>query len=88
MVLLDAGDFSQGSTYVSLSKGATAVELMNAVGYDAVTLGNHEFDYGFPQLKANLSYSAADFLVTCVNLVDDEGAPYLRSRRYRSRYGR
>ena len=61
---------------------------MNAVGYDAVTLGNHEFDYGFPQLKANLSYSAADFLVTCVNLVDDEGAPYLRSRRYRSRYGR
>lgn len=75
VVLLDAGDFSQGSTYVSLSKGATAVELMNAVGYDAVTLGNHEFDYGFPQLKANLSNSAADFLVTCVNLVDDEGAP-------------
>ena len=75
VVLLDAGDFSQGSTYVSLSKGATAVELMNAVGYDAVTLGNHEFDYGFPQLKANLSYSAADFLVTCVNLVDDKGDP-------------
>lgn len=75
VVMLDAGDFSQGSTYVSLSKGATAVELMNAVGYDAVTLGNHEFDYGFPQLKANLSYSAADFLVTCVNLVDDKGAP-------------
>ena len=39
VVLLEAGDFSQGSTYVSLSKGATAVELMNAVGYDAVTLG-------------------------------------------------
>ena len=75
VVLLDAGDFSQGSTYVSLSKGATAVELMNAVGYDAVTLGNHEFDYGFPQLKANLSNSAADFLVTCVNLVDDKGDP-------------
>ena len=75
MVLLDAGDFSQGSTYVSLSKGATAVELMNAVGYDAVTLGNHEFDYGFPQLKANLSNAAADFLVTCVNLVDDKGDP-------------
>ena len=75
VVLLDAGDFSQGSTYVSLSKGATAVELMNAVGYDAVTLGNHEFDYGFPQLKANLSNAAADFLVTCVNLVDDKGDP-------------
>lgn len=45
VVLVDAGDFSQGSPYVSLSKGATAVEMMNAVGYDIVTLGNHEFDY-------------------------------------------
>lgn len=72
VALLDAGDFSQGSPYVSLSKGATAVELMNKVGYDAVTLGNHEFDYGFPQLKANLGYGKADFLVTCINLLDEE----------------
>lgn len=75
VVLVDAGDFSQGSPYVSLSKGATAVEMMNAVGYDAVTLGNHEFDYGFPQLQQNLDYGSAEFLTTCINLVDDEGDP-------------
>lgn len=48
MILLDAGDFSQGSPYVSLSKGATALDMMALVGYDVITLGNHEFDYGFP----------------------------------------
>ena len=47
VLILDAGDFSQGDTAVSVSEGATAVELMNMVGYDAVALGNHEFDYGF-----------------------------------------
>ena len=73
MVLLDAGDFSQGSTYVSLSKGATAVELMNAVGYDAVTLGNHEFDYGFAQLKDNMS--KAKFKVLCADVFNADGTP-------------
>ena len=75
VVLVDAGDFSQGSPYVSLSKGATAVEMMNAVGYDIVTLGNHEFDYGFPQLKTNMAPGKAQFMVSCINLVDDKGDP-------------
>lgn len=75
VVLVDAGDFSQGSPYVSLSKGATAVEMMNAVGYDIVTLGNHEFDYGFPQLKTNMDSGKAKFMVSCINLVDDKGDP-------------
>ena len=75
VVLVDAGDFSQGSPYVSLSKGATAVEMMNAVGYDIVTLGNHEFDYGFPQLKTNMAPGKAKFMVSCINLVDDKGDP-------------
>ncbi len=75
VALVDAGDFSQGSPYVSLSKGATAVAMMNAAGYDIVTLGNHEFDYGFPQLQQNLDDGTADFMTTCINLVDDEGDP-------------
>ena len=75
VVLVDAGDFSQGSPYVSKSKGATAVEMMNAVGYDIVTLGNHEFDYGFPQLKTNMDSGKAKFMVSCINLVDDKGDP-------------
>ena len=41
VILLDAGDYSQGSPYVSLSKGATALDLMALVGYDVITLGNH-----------------------------------------------
>ena len=41
VILLDAGDYSQGSPYVSLSKGATALDMMALVGYDVITLGNH-----------------------------------------------
>ena len=66
--LVDAGDFSQGETSVSVSQGATAIELMGMVGYDAAAPGNHEFDYGyenlaklvkdakFPVLAANITY--------------------------------
>ena len=46
VLLLDAGDHIQGTAYGSMDKGATIVALMNAAGYDAATLGNHEFDYG------------------------------------------
>ncbi|MBR4953001.1 MAG: metallophosphoesterase, partial [Oscillospiraceae bacterium] len=50
VILVDAGDYIQGTTNVSFSKGATAIELMNLTGYDIVTLGNHEFDYGYANL--------------------------------------
>ena len=46
---------------------------MALVGYDVITLGNHEFDYGFPQLMENLKKHQGDFMVACNNLVDDEG---------------
>ena len=66
VLILDAGDFSQGDTAVSVSEGATAVELMNMVGYDAVALGNHEFDYGFEVLKKNME--SAQFPVLAANV--------------------
>ena len=66
VLVLDAGDFSQGTTSVSLSQGATAIELMNMVGYDAVALGNHEFDYGFEALKKNME--SAQFPVLAANV--------------------
>lgn len=69
VVTVDAGDFTQGTLYVSLSKGENAVTLMNAVGYDVVGLGNHEFDYGFDQLVENLK--AADFEVICADVYKD-----------------
>lgn len=45
-LLVDAGDHIQGTAYGDLDKGETILKLMNAVGYDLATLGNHEFDYG------------------------------------------
>lgn len=69
--LVDAGDFSQGSVYVSLNKGADAVTMLNAVGYDFVTLGNHEFDYGAQQLADNLKN--ANFRILCSDVLDADG---------------
>ncbi len=71
VILVDAGDFSQGSTYVSVSKGANAVELINAAGYDIVTLGNHEFDFGYANLMENLS-GENSFFPICANVILDE----------------
>lgn len=73
VILVDAGDFSQGSPYVSVSKGNSAVKLMSAAGYDVATLGNHEFDYGYAQLKANLK--DADFDTICCNILGEDGKP-------------
>lgn len=45
-LLVDAGDHLQGTAYGGMDSGATIIDLMNAVGYDVATPGNHEFDYG------------------------------------------
>lgn len=66
VLLMDAGDFSQGETFVSVSRGAAAVELMNMAGYDVAAPGNHEFDYGYAQLKTLTE--AADFPVLAANI--------------------
>lgn len=51
VLLFDAGDFLQGTPYFNLFKGEIEVEAMNRMKYDAVTLGNHEFDYGLEVLE-------------------------------------
>lgn len=50
-ILLDAGDFVQGTPYFNLFKGRVETQVMNTIKYDAGTLGNHEFDYGLDTLK-------------------------------------
>ena len=72
VILADAGDYSQGTVYVSLEKGKNAVTMMNLAGYDVATIGNHEFDYGYAQLKSNLDSAA--FKVVCANVLQD-GSP-------------
>ena len=71
VLLMDAGDFSQGSTSVNVSQGANAVELMNMAGYDVATTGNHEFDYGYANLKTLMEQ--AEFPILAANAFTAEG---------------
>lgn len=50
VAVVSNGDFAQGATIGALSKGENIIDIMNQVGYDVVTLGNHEFDYQMDQL--------------------------------------
>ena len=67
VLLMDAGDFTQGDPTVSTSEGATAVELMNLADYDVAAPGNHEFDYGYANLK-DLA-DEADFPIVAANVL-------------------
>ena len=51
VAVVSSGDFAQGNTVGSLTKGEAIVRIMNAVGYDYLTIGNHEFDYTVPQMQ-------------------------------------
>ncbi len=72
LLLFDSGDFSQGSPFYTLFKGDVEVGLMNRMGYDAATLGNHEFDFGLDNLARLLRM--AEFPVVCANY-DFSGTP-------------
>ena len=65
LLLFDSGDFSQGSTYYTLFRGDVEVGLMNMMGYDAATLGNHEFDFGIENLARVAKM--AKFPLVCAN---------------------
>ena len=68
VTLVSAGDYVQGGSMGAASKGGYIVTIMNAVGYDLVTLGNHEFDYAIPRLKELTKELKATVL--CCNLID------------------
>lgn len=65
LLLLDSGDFSQGSPYYTMFKGDVETELMNIMGYDAATIGNHEFDFGLDNM-ARL-FKKVNFPIVCAN---------------------
>lgn len=71
VVLLDAGDRWTGNAYVDLAPtpGMPVIALMNRLGYDAATLGNHEFDHGQAFLGRILDSMACE--VVCANVVSD-----------------
>lgn len=72
VLLLHAGDFSQGTSYFTELDGNMEIDLMNAMGFDVVTIGNHEFDNGISELARRLKSLKAD--VVCANY-DFTGTP-------------
>ena len=73
VLVLDAGDHIQGTAYGSMDNGKTIVKLMDAVGYDAATLGNHEFDYG---------------MLRALNVAQNSKTPYLSCNFYNEKNGK
>ena len=67
-VAVCVGDYLQGGTSGAISRGQYVVDIMRHVGYSAITLGNHEFDYGVPRMKELLSQLNAP--VVCANFYD------------------
>ena len=72
VLLLHAGDFSQGTSYFTELKGQIEIDNLNAMGYDVVTIGNHEFDNGMSALAKRLEQ--LDCPVVCANY-DFTGTP-------------
>lgn len=89
VMLLDAGDTLHGLPFATVSKGESIVKVMNAVGYDAMTPGNHDFNYGtdrllelrdemdFPLLSANVTVrETGEELLDCHTVIEKAGVKY------------
>ncbi|MDD4224291.1 MAG: bifunctional UDP-sugar hydrolase/5'-nucleotidase [Candidatus Cloacimonetes bacterium] len=67
-LLFDAGDFFQGRPVGTVTKGEAVIEYMNAIGYDAMTIGNHEYDISEEELTQTLDL--ANFPILSCNIID------------------
>ena len=91
LLLLDSGDFSQGSPYYTMFKGDVETELMNIMGYEAATIGNHEFDFGLENMAR--IFRKANFPIVCANydftgtVVEGLVKPYVIIKRKGVRIG-
>ena len=72
VILVDAGDYVQGTALGGFDSGRSAIEIMNAAGYQVATLGNHEFDYGIKTMFANAA--RATFRTVSCNFLKRESA--------------
>jgi len=89
-LVLDAGDVFQGTPLSNMLTGFLDLECMNQMGYDAMCLGNHEFDFGFELIRSRMLDVNFDML--CANVIDRErgapvGEPYVILRRGDYRIG-
>lgn len=72
VLLMDAGDNMQGNSLVNMFEGMSAVEMMNAAGYDVMAVGNHEFDYGLDNLLQYVQTAKYPVLSASVTYKDSE----------------
>ncbi len=89
-MVLDAGDVFQGTPMSNLLTGFLDIECMNQMGYDAMALGNHEFDFGYDLIRGRLP--DANFPMLSCNVIDKErgvsvSQPYHIFRRGNYRIG-
>jgi 5'-nucleotidase len=70
VLLLDAGDIFQGTPYFNMYGGSVEFELMSKMGYDATTIGNHDFDNGLDGLVKMLPHSNFPFIVSNYDFSD------------------
>lgn len=91
VLLFDCGDISQGTPYYNMFRGEVEVKLMNEMGYDAMTIGNHEFDFDLDNMA--LLFKMAKFPAVCSNynldatVLKDLVKPYVILKRFGLKIG-
>ena len=77
VILVDAGDFVQGTPYFNFFKGDVEVQMMNRLGYDVAVLGNHEFDNGIDALEYILKQAEFPIIAANYDLTDSKLKQYV-----------
>lgn len=91
VLLFDCGDISQGTPYYNMFQGEVEIKLMNEMGYDAMTIGNHEFDFNVDNMER--LFKMAEFPVVCANynldatVLKDVVKPYVILKKYGLKIG-
>ncbi len=82
VLLLDAGDFSAGTIYSNLSNGQSVVDFYNYLKYDAITIGNHEFDFGYDNFLNIVKNLKMPVLCANANPLFNYTKPYVILNKY------
>jgi len=76
-LLLNAGDVVHGTTFATISRGESVIDVMNQMGFDAMTAGNHDFNYGYQRL-VELN-NRANFPILASNVINQDGSHIIDS---------
>ena len=76
-LLLNAGDVIHGTTFATISRGESVIDVMNQMGFDAMTAGNHDFNYGYQRL-VELN-NRANFPILASNVINQDGSHIIDS---------